>query len=344
MQDSSEQRFINASSVNAENSRLARPVTKTRQIQAAAVIVLSILVFALAIAAISYSLQLWGGKLLPNVVGMSQVDAEKVLSEQGYKVVVEVKASDEQKGYVIEMQPSFDTRVPDGSSVTIYVANPRIIPEVIGQSIEQALQRLNNEGFYNIEQIKVSSEQTAGTVLKISPASGELAKADTLISIEIASAFIVPDVVGMQEPLAIKAIKDAGLAPKIEIEVNEDVEEGIVLETRPQAGSELSHNESVEVVVAKHKSDEYISFAKHYLSSLTDFKFNGKSYELVKVQHVSFKEGSTCEYKIDARTFENQDWSQDNPKRRYGPSVTLNGEIKFDSNGNIVFTNPKIES
>ena len=62
-----------------------------------------------------------GGVLPPNVEGMDEREATKMLTDQGFKVKVKRQSAPSRKGQVIDQNPSSHDTVAPGSDVTITI-------------------------------------------------------------------------------------------------------------------------------------------------------------------------------------------------------------------------------
>ena len=118
---------------------------------------------------------------------------------------VEVK-SDDPQGTVLSSDPEQGHRAEEGSTVTLSVAVPRIVPAIVGATSEEAAQALEAEGFTAVTYTEEKSNEAAGTVLAVSPEAGTEAKSGDAITVTVAVPYTVPDVEGMSEADARKII------------------------------------------------------------------------------------------------------------------------------------------
>ena len=293
-------------------------------------------------AGVTYSMELWGGKTIPNVVGMTQEDAENILQELGFSTEVESVASDEDKGTVLGTDPESGVRADEHSMIIVYVAKPKSVPNVLGMMLEEAEAVLSDNGYTNIEVIEKASDEEKGKVLSQEPNAKTKAKSDTLISLTVATPHIVPEVVGMSEAEAKSALTNAGYKYYVTSSYSEDVPEGTVVETVPPAGEPLSSTETVEVKVAKSRSSELIEVARRYFESLSRISVNGRSYEISQIDDVQYENGSTCRFTLTVRPFESHSWFGGEPEVRYGNYEKLDGSILMNDKNEVVSTNPPI--
>ena len=151
---------------------------------------------------------------VPDVVGKTDVDAERQLQDKNFKPKRETpENSDKTKGIVLRTSPEAESREPPGTVVAYWPASgANIVPDTRKLPPPEASQRLLTAGFavgaidYAYvpgidEQVQAQLPQ-AGTAPLHSP-----------ISLTIASGVpIVPDVVGKSQDEATELLQHAGLA------------------------------------------------------------------------------------------------------------------------------------
>ena len=153
---------------------------------------------------------------VPTLTGLaSSQDAATALAEVDLKLgSVTEKNSDQPEGMVLSQSPPAGTTVNAGSSVNIVVSNGMVnVPNVVGQTEEQARATLTNAGF-NVQVVYQSSSQPAGTVLAQSPPATSTARKGTQITITVAAA--APDAPRANDPQAsapVQAPQDGVVSP-----------------------------------------------------------------------------------------------------------------------------------
>lgn len=253
------------------------------------VFILAVLVIAAAgTAAITYHMELWGGKTLPDVVGYTQQDAEYVLEGKGFVVRVMQAKSDETEGIVLLTDPSGGTREELGTEVSLHISVARKIPDVAGRQRDEAARLCEEEGLENVMFLEQKSDTHEGTVLSISPEAGTKAKAATPVTIAVAVPYTVPDVSGMGKDDAASALAEAGYTSQVSYEYNEDVEAGTVLRTDPVSGEKLASGAMVTMVVALSRAAELESAALSYLQNAGTVNIGGTTYEIASVDAVAY--------------------------------------------------------
>ena len=88
---------------------------KSRKGLFAIAIVALLLLVAAGGAGLAYHYELWGGKSVPDVVGLGQAEAEAVLVEQGFTVRTLQVKSDDTEGIVLVTDPGANSRQAEGA-------------------------------------------------------------------------------------------------------------------------------------------------------------------------------------------------------------------------------------
>ena len=89
---------------------------------------------------------------VPNLIGKTQSEAEKILKDSDFEVSVKQKTSTETAGTVISQDPSGGDEVDHGTTVTIYVSDGKgveeaTVPSVTGDSLSDAKRKIRSAGF-----------------------------------------------------------------------------------------------------------------------------------------------------------------------------------------------------
>jgi serine/threonine-protein kinase len=129
-----------------------------------------------------------GTVLVPDLVGQTQKDAERLLAAEGLKLgkVTKVDSIEQATGRVISTEPSTANAVAPGSAVALQVASGRVkVPNVLGLDLAAATRDLT------AAKLKVSgttyreSTQPAGTVIR-QTSFGKTVKIGTTIKLVVA--------------------------------------------------------------------------------------------------------------------------------------------------------------
>jgi serine/threonine-protein kinase len=114
--------------------------------------------------------------VVPDLVGLTQAEAKKVLAAAHLKVgQVVPQNSDQPPGQVLAADPPPGQQVPINTAVTLTVSNGRVqVPKVVGMTVDQATQTLQAAGF----QVKLNPDTSPGSAHVVSqdPAAGSYAQ------------------------------------------------------------------------------------------------------------------------------------------------------------------------
>jgi len=204
-----------------------------------------------------------GTVLVPPVANLRQEQAIKDLEDAGLKVTVDSEPSDKvKKDFAIRTVPREGAEVTKGTRVRLLVSSgPEqvAVPDVTGLSRESAEARLRDECF-GVSVSEQESDVAEGDVISQSPAAGtELTRGETVtITVSTGRAQVdVPDVIGQSERNARSALKGAGLAPVTqERTVTDPAQDGVVIEQRPGAGTQVDKGREVVIVIGVLKVTE----------------------------------------------------------------------------------------
>jgi serine/threonine-protein kinase len=160
---------------------------------------------------------------VPDLQGVTLAKAKSALKDAGLEPGMVTRAFSEEvgRGSVISTDPGAGTVRRAGSAVALTVSkgSPVDVPDVTGESVEDATAGLEEEGLkVKIAPVRVNSEFDAGTVARQSPAADQVAEGDTItLTISKGPVMVeVPDVVGDNVDDARQKLEDAGF------EVEED--------------------------------------------------------------------------------------------------------------------------
>lgn len=218
---------------------------------------------------LTYGMELWGGKTVPSVVAESQANAEARLRDKGLEVTVATTLADDAIGLVVSQEPEAGERIPEGSNVTIYIAEARTVPEVVGLNEEEAQAALAEMGAEKIRVDVVPSQEWDGTVIAVSPEVGSVFLAREEVVLTVAGQYHVPDVLGKKESDAVEAIEAAGLKSHVTyVESSQTVR--TVVETVPGPGEVIHSSEAVEVKVSSPYPSDIHHLAEFFSHSSQD--------------------------------------------------------------------------
>ncbi len=300
-----------------------------RRVAIAAVAVVAVVALAVGV---TYSMELWGGKTIPDVAGESQANATYVLEERGFVVKTSTVKSDDVEGIVLLTDPSIGTRAEAGASVVVHISAARVVPDLVGKMRNEAESLLSKEGFRRVSYVEFKSDEPAGTVLEVSPEAGTKGKAALPINVSVAVPYTVPHVAGMSSEDAQSAIANEGYAVNVATVIDDSYTEGCAAYTEPAEGEELKSGETVTVYIAVSRATKFEGMAWDYLTSAQTVDIDGESYEILSVDDVAFTSNSTCEFVITARFVT---YSANGIKAESEPQ-SVRGYITYDDDGSIL--------
>ena len=108
---------------------------------------------------------------------------------------------------------------PDPAQPAVDPSTLPRVPDVVGMPVTQAQETLERQGFEVDRQERPSDEYPPGYVAAQSPRPGSRVPAGTAVTISVANGSVesaaVPDVLGMDEARAVRAIEDAGFVARV---------------------------------------------------------------------------------------------------------------------------------
>jgi serine/threonine-protein kinase len=190
---------------------------------------------------------------VPNVRGMPLQDAERELRDAGLTPGEETWRYSEEvpRGSVIETDPpAGEVRRPD-TAVHLAVSKGRevFVPDVTGASRSSAVAELTAAGFeVEVEEERVYSGETAGTVAEQSPRAGASTSAGDTVRLTLSRGpemIEVPDVRGMSEGEARDVLEAAGF----EVDVNQIFFTGTVFNQSVHSGDRAPRGSTITIWV-----------------------------------------------------------------------------------------------
>ena len=216
-----------------------------------AVALIAVLAVAAAagVAYLTYANELWGGRTIPAVLGLSEEDARAQLEGLGFAVSVEYRAGDDNIGAVLDCSPAEGVRADPAAGITLVVGAERMIPKVVGLSEEDAAQALYDAGATDVLVKNASSDEPAGTVVGVSPDEGEPFVSGDQITLTVAQPYTVPSVEGLPADEALAALEEAGLKGEVSY-VESKAEKNTVVSADPAEGAEVAGGSTVKLGVS----------------------------------------------------------------------------------------------
>jgi serine/threonine-protein kinase len=194
---------------------------------------------------------------VPDVLGLTEADAKRRVQNAGMKPKVQRESSTKiPAGIVIRTDPSAGRPVDRQSEVTVFVSTgPQqvVVPDVTGQTQDDAVAALKQKGLYAVFKEKDSTEPQ-GTVIGQSPPAGQNIGQGANITLFVSNGKLkdVPDVTGLSQVDAETQLADAGFKPTArQRSTDQQSEDGIVLAQSPGGGSKRKVGSTVTVTIGK---------------------------------------------------------------------------------------------
>lgn len=128
-------------------------------------------------------------RTMPEVVGLSEEEARSVLKEAGAELIeTKHKESSEAEGTVLEVKPAAGELFVSRSTITLTVATPFRVPDVIGKKESDAVDALKEAGLA-AEVSYIASQETVRTVVSTEPAAGEVIAEGGTVKVKVSSPY-----------------------------------------------------------------------------------------------------------------------------------------------------------
>jgi serine/threonine protein kinase/beta-lactam-binding protein with PASTA domain len=192
---------------------------------------------------------------VPSLVGKTEDQARALIGDAGLTVgdITREPSDSVAANHVIEQSPAADDFVDPGTSVDLVVSTGKpeqAVPPVVGSSRAQAAAELRGAGF-KWEFIEKQSDEPKNQIVEQDPQPGTMAAEGTVIRLFFSDGpEDVPDVVGMTEDQARKAIEEAGF--KVDVFESDDTTEpaGTVFRQSPEGGRPQPEGTTITIFVS----------------------------------------------------------------------------------------------
>lgn len=152
-----------------------------------AIVLVCLLAVGGAAAGVTYYLELWGGKMLPDVAGKQRDEAAALLEKDGFeKVSFVTEKSNEREGLVLGIAPEAGSKAAAGTEITVTVAVPFTVPDVKGKTWDEASKMLTDEGYEPVASYVYDDSVPAGTVLGTTPETDAKADSGSTVTVSVA--------------------------------------------------------------------------------------------------------------------------------------------------------------
>ena len=197
---------------------------------------------------------------MPNLVGHSEEEAEKILQGLDLTMQVEQENSDEvEKGMIISQKEEVDTVVPRFSKVTVVVSAGSDKVDISelglsGMTLETAIRLLEGKNLKADVQEEASEDVTSGTIIRYEP-EDKVALGSTVIlyvSTGPEEEFVpVPNLYGKTDAEAAALLSASGLvAGEVTKEYDSTVSAGHVISQGVEAGTQVAPGDTVDYTLS----------------------------------------------------------------------------------------------
>ena len=161
---------------------------------------------------------------IPNVVGMSEADAEKALQDKNLVVKKgdPVYSDNVEQGEVVSVSPSEGAEVKEGTTVTLVISKgnqPATVPKLTGKSQSDAEAALSQAGLSGNATEDYSDTVEEGVIISQDTDAGKEVSKGTTIGYVVSkgpkmTVVTVPSILSFDKNAAEKKLKEAGLVPE----------------------------------------------------------------------------------------------------------------------------------
>ena len=201
---------------------------------------------------------------VPELIDYKWEDKISELEELHLKYEVVEEESIFAPGYVVSSSPAPGDPIEQGQTVTVHVSTgmtgingeETTIDNLIEMSVDDARALLAEKKIYLVVEARDFDDNVPkNLIMKQSIQEGETASAGDTVYVTMSEGIEqkeVPELTGMMEADATKALEDLSLTPLTKITVNKEVEEGLVLSQSIPAASVVDKYTEVEIEIASH--------------------------------------------------------------------------------------------
>ena len=290
---------------------------------------------------------------LPDVIGMSQAEAEKTMKNKDLKYTFEYESTDDNSliGTVAATDPIANTTVNSGDTIkiTLYKGTNQqnvIVPNLVGLTESDARKEIQENGFeigevtYKYDDSVPADEVIAQSGQDVGKEAPEGSALGIVVSLGKPK---VPDILGMTEQEALTALEKVELKVGTVTKVNSDtVEAGKIISVDShtvgdtvKVGTAVNYTVSLGVQEIKADYSEQIR-----LSTITGLMSDYDSSKEIKIEYyVTYTDddGNTVsDFKISTTSYENYNKMIDSAP--FNLNGTIEGAVAGDAQLKIVVT------
>lgn len=128
-------------------------------------------------------------RIVPDISGMTEEEATAALAEEGFgNVIFTQERSDAPEGTALSVDPMPGSRAKSAQTITVKLAEPFIVPDVTGMSLEEAQTAVSDAGLQSEVEYVNTMEFPDGQAMGTKPEAGSQVKSTTVVTVRMARA------------------------------------------------------------------------------------------------------------------------------------------------------------
>jgi serine/threonine-protein kinase len=197
---------------------------------------------------------------VPDVVGQEAVAAQRALEREGFTVSREEQPdADVESGNVVSQDPEGGTTAAEGSEITLTVSTGPAqvqVPNVVGYTYDEAKDALEGQDL-KVKKEERPSDEPRDTVINTNPSAGQSVDVGATITVIVSEGQVtVPNVVGMSQDEAQKALEDLDLEVQVTEDPNATAPQGQVTAQSTPGGQTVAPGTTIEITVSSNPGDD----------------------------------------------------------------------------------------
>lgn len=251
-----------------ESREVAEKIRKKKKsvrmpVRLATLFILLVLIALIGVAGLRLYQAVFVTTRVPDLTGLDEATAQRMISNAGLKLELEYAYSDETEGYIFDQQPKANEEVSRDHTVTAVVSKGTgllLVPRLTGMTQTDAENTLLAQGLSLGYVEIVPSEKLRGVVLSQSPEAGTNAEPGAAVSLTVSGGrVVVPELAGQREEEAVERMASVGLTcGSISYENVETArQDGVVLSQSIDKFTEVLPGSVVNMTVGRYDRRRY---------------------------------------------------------------------------------------
>lgn len=126
-------------------------------------------------------------RTMPSIVGSTKDDADAKLKAEGFvNITYKTEKSNEPEASVLSVSPEVGSKLKASYPITVVVAEPYRVPEVVGKGKDEATALLEEEGYVVAVKRVYTEQESEGTVLSTDPQADVKLNSGETVTISVA--------------------------------------------------------------------------------------------------------------------------------------------------------------